>query len=402
MSEEEKNNGSAGSQETPETETGVTFGPKREEDVGHKALSDALNVSFRFLKIGMLILIVVYLMQGWFYIPPDRVAIKLSFGRPVEARLGPGRGTGYVLDSESGWHFAWPWQEIVWLSLEQQTLNLDTDFARGGRAAVREGRAQTARGRLSLHNDNYLVTGDVNLTHMGLRARYRVRSDQSGAFDYAFRFESPEEVFRRMVVKATTEVVSNWEVLEVRRKRRDVRLATEDGPRYMRLNLFDEIDRNVREYLNAFEERNGFSVGVELVAIEPIVDPEVPEEVRPAFDRALDAESRKETMIEQARADATSIEQSARGDAAEIRGAAQAYKTRVASSAKADAEMLENLLPVYLRSPENAAILREWHYGRMVDELLGMAEGSFVLHGSSETTGRELWLELAPPAGGRR
>jgi len=365
------------------------------EDVGHKALSDALSVSFKFLKIGMLILLVIYLMQGWFYVPRDRVAIKLSFGRPVEVKLGPGRGTGYVMDSESGWHFAWPWQEIVWLPLEQQTLNIDREFARGG-GMEGEQRRRPEEGQLSLHRDNYLLTGDVNLIHMSLRARYRVRSDQTGAFDYAFRFDSPEEVFRRIIIQAATEVVSNWEVLEVRRKRREKEIITEEGPRYMRLSLFEEIDNRIRKHMRAFEENNGFSIGIEHVGIEPIRDPEVPDEVRPHFDMALDAESRKDALIQEARRQATSIEQEAYGNRAEILGRAEAYKTRVVTSADADAEMLEKLLDIYRRSPQHAAILKEWHYGRMVDELLGLAEGSFVLHGESETVGRELWLELSP------
>ncbi len=409
MNDEEKKIAGAGF-EAEEVSEAAGAGPKR-DDIGHKALSDALNISFRFLKLGMLILLVLYLMQGWFYVPPDRVAIKLSFGRPVETRLGGGRGTGYVRDSESGWHFAWPWQEIVWLSLEQQSLDLDTDFARGGRAFERTGSSQTSRGRLSLHHDNYLVTGDVNLMHMALRARYRIRSDQRGAFDYAFRFRSldendededekppaeAEEVLRRMIRKATIGVVSNWEALEVRRRRREIRRETDEETTYITLSLHDEIESRVRELMSRFEERNGFSVGLELVSIEPIEDPDVPSEVRPAFDRALDAESEKETMIQEANRDATSILHSARGDAEEILGAAEAYKSRLVSSAGADADMMENLLPIYTRSPRSAAILRDWHYGRMVDELLGMAEGSFVLHGSSEIEGRELWLELSP------
>ncbi len=387
---------------------GASPGPQK-EDVAHKALSDALNVSFRFLKIGMVILIVIYLMQGWFYVPRDRVAIKLSFGRPVEVNLRRGRGTGFVMDSESGWHFAWPWQEIVWLSLEQQTLDLDTEFARGGRIPS-ERRRQVARGSLSLHEDNYLLTGDVNIIHIGLRARYRIRSDQQGAFDYAFRFLShdeepedelkhmvtPEDMLQRIVIRAATEIVSNWEVLEVRRKRRVLELDTDEGPAYMRLSLYEEIENRTQKYLRAFEEVNGFSIGIDLVAIEPIGDPDVPAEVRPHFDMALDAESQKDTLIQEARRDATGIVQAATGDRAEIIARAEAYKTRVVSSAEADAQMLEKLIPIYEDSPEKASILREWHYGRMVNELLGPARGSFVLHGESETTGRELWLELAP------
>ncbi len=394
MNEEERKEeqGAQGIGSVSGPDADATPGPQR-DDVGHKALSDALNVSFRFLKIGMLILLVVYLMQGWFYVSSGQIAIKKSFGRPVESRLGGGRGVGYVLDSESGWHFAWPWQEIVWLSLEEQTLDLDTEFSRGGRAAETGRQVQSGGRGLSVHDDNYLITGDVNLIHMAMRARYRIRRDPEGAFDYAFAFESPEEVLRRMVIKAAHEVVSNWEVLEVRRRRRSV----EDMPT---VDLFDEIERRVRGHIRAFEEENGFSIGIDpdRVAIESIGDPDVSEEVREYFDAALAAESDRDARILRARREARRILAEAEGARADIIGRAQAHKTRLVSATAADADMMENLLPIYNDpdSPASATILREWHYGRMIDELLGMAEGAFVLHGESEVSGRELWLELSP------
>jgi membrane protease subunit HflK len=377
----------------PEKHDADSKGRKDDAEVGHEALADALQVSFRFLKIGMGILIIVYLLQGFFYVSPNEVAIKLSFGRPVKANLGPGRGEGYVLDSQSGWHYCWPWQEVKTIPLGEQSVRLNKAFSRGSDPG---GRNQPT-GFLNVAQDNYLITGDANIIHMKLRGRYRARSDQQGAFDYAFRIKSPAALLEKFIIESTIETVSTWGVLDVRSKRKEVIIQTGSGQRLERLALFEQIEERVQEKLKRFQEKNNFTAGIELISIEPIEDPEVPLEVQDAFDMAQQAESEMDRLIQEARREARNITQTAMGNAAEMLGEAEAYKNRLAANARADAAMLENLLKVYKESPEKAAILREWHYARMVEELLGNADRSFVLHKGDENTKNALWLKLGRP-----
>lgn len=379
-------------EETPEEET--------QQPVGHRALADALSLSFTALKVAMAALVVLYLMRGFFFCGADQVKIKLRFGRPVKVNLGADRGEGYVIDAASGWHYAWPWEEVETISLAERSLEIREAFS-PGRMGQQQGGPEGPG--LNPKTDNYLITGDVNVIHVQLQARYRPRSDEQGARDYAFRMKPqqaekgqetpppPAQILRRLVIASTLETVSSWGVLDVWTKTRDIPGRAEP------VELFDEIEDRVRKKLQRFEDYNEFSLGVELTAIERIQDPEVPANVQHAFDMYQQAESEKRRLESEGEKEANRITTNAEGRRAEIIGEARAYKSRIVSIAQADRQMLLNLKDVYRESPEKASILREWHYQRMVEELLGEAEGSFVLHKTGDGSQRELWLQLGRP-----
>jgi regulator of protease activity HflC (stomatin/prohibitin superfamily) len=379
--------------ETPEEET--------QQPVGHRALADALSLSFTALKVAMAALVVLYLMRGFFFCGADEVKIKLRFGRPVKVSLGADRGEGYVIDAASGWHYAWPWEEVETISLSERSLGIREAFSASQMGQQQGGPEGPG---LNPKTDNYIITGDVNVVHVQLQARYRPRSDEEGALDYAFRMKPqeaekgqetpppPAQILRRLVIASTLETVSSWGVLDVWKKTKDVPGRAEP------IELFDEIEDRVRRKLRRFEEHNGFTLGVELTAIERIQDPEVPANVQQAFDMYQQAESEKQRLISEGEQEANRITANAEGRQAEIIAEARAYKSRIVSIARADHEMLLNLMDVYRESPKKASILREWHYQRMVEELLGEAEGSFVLHQTGEGSERELWLQLGRPA----
>jgi regulator of protease activity HflC (stomatin/prohibitin superfamily) len=206
---------------------------------------------------------------------------------------------------------------------------------------------------------------------------------------------APADLLRRLVIDATIETVSTWGVLDVRDKTKEVPVGAGKGMKS--LQLFDQIEKRVREKLRQFEQKNGFSIGINLVGIERIGDPEVPAAVRPAFDMFQQAESQKERLTDEGTEKANSVKASARGRKAEIIAEAKAYKSRIQNIARADAQMLTQLSRVYKESPVKASILREWHYQRMLEELLGEARGSFVLHETKDETSRELWLQMSQP-----
>ncbi len=412
MSHEQNQQAAAGlpqASQGPSPPTGSL--PGRPEDVGARALSEALRVSFLFLKIAMAAVIALYLIQRFFYVGRDEIAIKLSFGRPVMVNRGAGRGKGYVIDAESGLNYCWPWEEVVRVPLYEQTLDIDKDFWFGWTVAPEDlpkglTRRPQAEQALDIRTSGYLITGDVNIIHLQLRARYAARDDDQGALDYAFRFTQPDqtagpteptgpkELLKKFAVEATIETVASWPVLDVRGKRRTT--LGPDGRPGPEKNLFDEIQERVRQKLQQFEAANGFCAGIRLPSIEPIVDPRVPDRVAEAFDIAQQAESEKDKFISEARKEAESIVRAAEGRKAETLAEAQAYKNRLMAVVQADLDMLDKLAQVY-DEPDKAAILRDWHYQRMVEELLGQAEGSFVLHRPSDDSRTEVRLLVGRP-----
>ena len=331
------------------------------EESGGKALADALKVSFRFLKFAMIVLVAIYLLRGIFYVKADEVKVKVRFGRPVEV------AGKYVMDSESGWHIRWPWEEVRRIPVDEQVMNLDKEFWHFAPAMAEQ---MPILPTLNVKRDGYLLTGDVNIVHMKLRVRYQARSDELGALDYLFRIEDPEALLRRFVIESVIKVVGREAVMDV--------LSEKKG------TIKNSFIKEVQDKLVQFETDNGFTTGVRLVSVDYAMDPAVPLAVRAAFDEAQQAADEKSEMIRQAEEEQKRIPQQALEVKAKVLGEAEAYGRRLQVLAEADADAVQKLLAAYDSSPAMAAILRDRHYNRMVEKLLGEATDTFVLHSPEE------------------
>ena len=111
---------------TPAPDSGV-------EDVGSRALSEALGSSFFFVKIVMAVLVIIFLVSGAVKVDPGERAVVLRFGKVQgegEARLlGPGLhfafpppidevvkipiGQIQAATSTVGWYAVTPEQEVA-------------------------------------------------------------------------------------------------------------------------------------------------------------------------------------------------------------------------------------------------------------------------------------------------
>jgi len=343
------------------------------EDTGGAALSEALQVSFRYLKLALIALVAVYLLNGIFWVSPGNVKIKLRFGQPV----GVGPRDQAVLHPESGWHIRWPWEQVKTISTDEQSINIDQQF---WHFEPPGGQEMQQRSYLSPRRDGYVLTGDHALMHMQLEARFRPRTDEQGALDYAFRVEDPAQLLRSFVYESTIEVVGRNTISDVLTEQKQRVLTT----------IQNEVQRRMRQ----FEERNGFTPGVELTSVNYTTDPIVPTAVQQAYQQERQAETQMNQMLTEAREQESTILQEGRRVKAQLLGEARAYRTRVVELAKADAETLDQLLEFYEESPEMARIMRERHYERMIQKVMGDSRDAFVLHGSDPGNQRELRILL--------
>lgn len=337
------------------------------EQAGSQALAQALRGSFTVLKVGMVALVVFYLLKGIFYVQPQEVRFKLRFGRVVriggELALGPGTV-----------HVRWPWEELETVSNLEQTLDLGREF-------WTEWPRDPSQKKMSLNvrQDGFLITGDANIVHMKLRVRYRVSDDAAGALAYAFAVRDAEEILRRAAMGSTVKVVGSMNVMDVIERRL----------------LLEGITRDLKASLADFKNKAGVPLGLEVVAVEAIEservkNPSEPAAVRQAFFEAQNAASISSQMIEEARSDANAIEERAKAKATEIKAEAQGYKERLVTMARADAERMKKLLPVYLRSPQEAYILRDTLQKDAIRSVLRRAHGVFVLYDPGAGSDREI------------
>jgi len=349
-------------------------------DAGSEALAGALKVSFTFLKLAMAALVLFYVLRGIFYVDPQEVKFKLRFGRVVQAK------GEWVLRPATGLYFRWPFfEEVVPVPTSEQGLNLGGAFWTDWSHDEMPGQQKRT---LDVRTDGFLLTGDKNIVHMRLLARYQARSDPRGAVSYAFGVEgpegkAPEPILDRMLRAATTKVVGSMEVMDV----------------INRTNLFSRIESDVRRRLDEFERNSGVPLGIDLVRVEPIEtekvkNPTEPKTVSAAFYRAQNARSERDLLVQEGNTEATRIIDRAKSAAAEVEAAAMGDAVRLVRSAEADARAVERLLPIYRLSQPIANILRDRFYQRTIEEVMTRAPGAFVLHTPEEGSDTELRLML--------
>lgn len=353
-------------------ETGSGAPSAQPEESAGEALADALKSSFRFLKFVMVAAIILFLLTGIFWVPPDQVAFKLRFGRivPVGGQLVLRPGTV---------HIRWPWETKIELRTDEQVLELEDEFWTGMPTTGHLRPVQS----LDVRGDGYLLTGDVNLVHLKLRVRYRVRSDSEGAVAYRFYMGQPTDLLRRIAQAATNRVVARMRVMNV----------------INRQDLLPSIEQELRRRLARFEQRTGAPLGVEVVAVETIEqeglkNPSEPALVAPAFAAAQNAANQRDALASEGETEATTIVQNAQARRAEVLAEARGDAVRLVRAARADASKLEQLLAVYAQSAEQRRILREDFYERAVVQILQDSPGAFVLYEPPDGTSRELRIQL--------
>jgi regulator of protease activity HflC (stomatin/prohibitin superfamily) len=334
---------------------------KAEEAAG-AALNDALRVSFTFLKIAMMLLLVWYFAQCLFGVDPGEVKFKLRFGEIVRV------GEGAVLKPRKLPHVRWPFEEVVAVGTDEQNIILDKDFW------PYEDPTERRSGVLEVRRDGYLLTGDLNVVHMKLRLRYKVSEYQAASYVFAVR--EPEEILRQMFLAATTKVVGSQRLEHVLQKK-----ATMDGsPK----DLFAAIAEELRARLRRFEAGTGHALGVDVTAVEAVVvdkegykNPTEPSPVMTSVRKALQAETERDRLEREGLARATSIRTLAEAETSEILSRARADATRLKQMAEAQSAEMQKILP-YVATPEEKAILRDQYLQSTLESVMLTTPDAFV------------------------
>lgn len=250
---------------------------------------------------AMVLLIVLVLVGLWLFksiytVQPDEIAVELRFGKPKEEL------------SEPGLHFHWwPIETVDTVSIAERLVDI---------GEIRSGASS-----------GLMLSGDQNIVDVKFSVAYQV-ADPSA---YLFNVDDPDGMVRQVAESAMREVVG-------RRPAQDIFRDDRQG---IALDVQSIIQQTLDDY--------GAGIRINALSIE---DAAPPREVADAFDEVQRAEQDEDRFVEESNQYANQQLGQSRGEAAQIREEAAAYKNRVVLEAEGEAQRFLSVYAEYAKAPD--------------------------------------------------
>ncbi len=340
---------------------------------GLKSLVRSLQWAFAFLLVVIVAMLIYFFTAGgYFSVEPQQAVIVLKFGKYEKTYTTGGH-----------WFLPYPVNRFVRVRVNQQQL--DVNFTP---AAALEG--SSAEPSLEPGRDAYLLTGDANIIHTAWRISFQVtnpakyyeslatpedpmandmtETDVNG-FVYA---RGPQTMMRNLFRRAVIQVTSTQKAAEI--------LNTRSG----------QYSEEVRRVFSELVAQADCGVSVDNVTLDRIFPPE---KTKAAFDEVAAAGNTRSTLINQAREYQVQTANAALSRAAEIKTAAEIYRTTAVSEVKAESNYFQAINREYVKSP--ATVLMSL-YTSALSEALGNQDGKYILGSSTGIDHKQVRIKLNP------
>lgn len=276
---------------------------------------------------GALALIGLWAAQSIYTVAPQEVGVELLFGKPKAEFSQPGLH----------FHF-WPIEQVERVVITENQTRI---------ASVITGRTQNEEG--------LMLTGDQNIVDVSLSVLWRV----SNPGEYLFNVRDPDSMVEQAAESAMREVVGR-------------RLAQEIF-RDDRAGIALEVQQITQDILSSYAA----GVTVSNISIENVAPPA---EVADAFDEVQRAEQDEDRFQEEARQYANTRLGAARGEAAQLREQAAAYKNRIVLEAQGEAQRFVSVYDEYSKAPD---VTRKRLFLETMEEVLGSSNKILIEDGAS-------------------
>jgi membrane protease subunit HflK len=271
-------------------------------------------------------LVALWVFQAIYTVQPDEIAVELRFGKPKEEL------------SEPGLHFhLWPIETIERANIAEKLLNV------GGN--------QRDRGTSGL-----MLSGDQNIVDVRFSIAYQVSDPKA----YLFNVADGDGMLLQIGESAMREIVG-------RRPAQDIFRDDRQG-----------IAENVRTIIQQTLDDYGAGLTVNAISIE---DAAPPREVADAFDEVQRAEQDEDRFVEESNQYSNQKLGQARGEAAQIREEAAAYKNRIVLEAEGEAQRFISVYDQYAKAP---GVTRERLFIETMEQVLKGANKVIVEQGSGQ------------------
>lgn len=334
------------------------------EEVGSRALSDALRSSFVIVKILMVGLVILFFFSGIFTVPSQERAIILRFGKPV------GSGEEQLLGPGLHWSFPSPIDEIVRIPIgEVQTVNSTAGWYQTTPEQEAAGNEQPNYGTLNPAVDGYTITSDGNIVHVRASVRYRI----SEPLNYALNFVNASNVLQNVVDNALFFASG--------------RFTAEQATRREMGAVRDAVEQRVRDLVHQHQ------LGVAIEGCQVRIVP--PLQVKAAFEQVSTAEIERRKARDDAQAYANRVMSTSQGEAAAVVNQGKTEANRMIQQVASDSQYFSDQLPNFTANPQ---LFRARLQAESMSRILtNVQERVFALPASPNGEKSELRILLNPP-----
>ena len=236
--------------------------------------------------------------KGFYQVQPEQVGIELLFGAAKPDENGPGLH-----------HHFWPFETVETPAVEFENV---------------ENVGAKATGSV---NEGLMLTSDQNMVQLSFTVLWRISDPRS----FLFNVKDQREMIRFVAESAMREVVGQTNAQEIRTTGRD------------------DAEAAVTELIQKTLDSYGAGVRINGVKIEKA---EPPPAVTDAFEEVQRAKQDQSKFIEEATKYSNGKLGQARGEAAQIRELAEAYKGKVVAEATGESQRFLSVLAEYSKAPE--------------------------------------------------
>lgn len=240
------------------------------------------------LPIGILVLVVIWGLLGFYQVDEKEQAVVLRLGKYLDSR-----GSGLK------------WNPPL---IDSVTL-----------VGVTEERQYPARG--------LMLTQDENIVEISLTVQYNI----ANAKDFVLNIKDPEVSLKQATDSALRHVVGSTGLDNVISTGRE------------------QVAQGTAEKLQTLLDMYGSGINVVKINIE---ESRPPTEVKAAYDDVIKAREDLERLVNEAQAYSNGIIPEARGEAQRLREEAEGYKSQVVSKSEGEAQRFTKLLTEYQKAPE--------------------------------------------------
>lgn len=293
-----------------------------------KNLMPGGSLGGRGLVLGILALIAIWLMTGWYIVRPNEVGLNLRFGK-------------FIGKTGEGLNYNWPYP--IGSVIKPQVTNVSTTEV--GFRTVES--VRTSR-QTDVNEESLMLTGDENIVDIDFIVQWQI--DPAAPEAYVFNIQDPPGTVKAVAESAMREIIGRRNIQPV--------LTTD------RSAIETETRQLMQDTLNTYKA----GVTIRLVQLQK-VDP--PQQVIDAFRDVQAARADQERLQNEAQTYANRVVPEARGRAAQLVQSAEAFKEQTVAEAYGQVSRFNSVYEQYKAAP---GVTRERLFLETMERVLGGAD----------------------------